>query len=376
MKKIKKFFFAMLLVYLTVFQVFGLKVSASSSDIDIPDSAQKYAESYYESAVSAVREYSENYNVKEGQLDAVKLARPFVVYEIGETTQDEIYYYPILDSTDNIVLLLSVMGTTDGWKISVSEEWVDGLNKIGTITPEYIFYKSEDNIYAENKQEKFCVEGETDLQLCSFSIKPYEIKRQEISDFVNRFVKTDVSSENNIDVKTKDGYTPSFSSSLSDSTVCALYNKKGQGSYNLCWAASVATICNYRDGTNISAKNVANRVGIDYNAGANITVAQDALKSYGVNYYNMHANKDIRMSWSSLKSNIRDKYPVYASAKSHNSGHAVTAYGYTVAAGVKYVIFWNSGNESSMAVEFKENGTSFSYAGKTYTWMYSVCKYY
>ena len=49
------------------------------------------------------------------------------------------------------------------------------------------------------------------------------------------------------------------------------------------------------------------------------------------------------MSWTKLKQNIDCKFPVYVSAKSSSSGHALTAFGYTVAAGEKYVMFWNSG---------------------------------
>lgn len=376
-RKAKKLF-GILMIYLVMFQIFVATASVSAaSDVNIPSGAVKYVESHYESAVSAVKDYSDYYDATAKQLEDVKLGTPFIVYEIGESSQDEIYYYPILDSSDNIILLLSVMGTTDGWRISVSEEWVDDLKQLGKITSEFIFYKSGDNLYAENKQEKFSIEGGIDLKLCNFSNKSYQTKKQEITDASGNFVKADFSNNDIADVNIKDKYTPSFSSSSSDSKVCALYNKKGQGNHGLCWAASVATICNYRNGTNITARNVANKMGIPYDDGGTITEAQVAIQSYGVDYFSIHNDASYPITWSSLRTNIDNKYPVYASAKkSKGFGHAVTAYGYTVAAGVNYVVFWNSGDEKSITVEFKKGGTSFSYGGNTYIWKYSVCKYY
>ena len=88
------------------------------------------------------------------------------------------------------------------------------------------------------------------------------------------------------------------------------------------------------------------------------------------------------MSWTKLKQNINCKFPVYVSAKSSDSGHALTAFGYTVAAGEKYVTFWNSGIRKSngaygdiMSAKYLSNGTTFNYASKTFTWKYSLSKY-
>ena len=80
------------------------------------------------------------------------------------------------------------------------------------------------------------------------------------------------------------------------------------------------------------------------------------------------------MSWSSIKTNISKKYPVFVSAKSSGSGHAVTAYGYSVAAGVNYVMLWNPGNNSSITAQFKSSGTTFVYNNEIYKWKYSISK--
>ena len=169
-------------------------------------------------------------------------------------------------------------------------------------------------------------------------------------------------------------YTPSFSTSTTSSKTCSLYNKKGQGNYALCWAATVATICNYRNGTNITAKNVADKMAKGYNEGAVAEVGQLALQAYGVPYKVLRTGSNL-MSWNTLKTNINNKYPVYADAKAGLGGHVVTAYGYSTTAGTNYVIFWNSGTNSSMTITFKSSGTTFTYGNTTYTWMYSVSYY-
>lgn len=80
-----------------------------------------------------------------------------------------------------------------------------------------------------------------------------------------------------------------------------LYNKKGQGNYGLCWAASIATICNSFNGSDITAKHVANKMHIGYNESKGVYNSQQAMKAYGVSYNNINGMQLYRMSWSELK---------------------------------------------------------------------------
>lgn len=375
MKIKKKWISALLMSILCISQIsISLQAAPVSSQPAIPESASEYVETHFDEAISVIDTYQKYYQVTSNDLDTADLGTPFIVYELGRTTQDEIYYYPVLNSDGEIILLLSVMGTTEGWNLSLSEEWVDGLQQIDEITPEYIFYKSGDNLYAENKEEGFSIAGGIDSDINTFKNKSYSEKKREISDICADFQKINTNNTQITTANIIDGYTPSFSTSTSSSKICSLYNKKEQGNYGLCWAANVATICNYRLGTNITAKNVADRMGIGYNKGADIMDAQIALTSYGVSYNNLNMSTS-RMSWTSLKTNINNKYPVYVSAKTPTSGHAVTAYGYSVSAGTNYVILWNSGTGNSITATYKTSGTTFSYNNSTYTWTFSLSKY-
>ena len=164
---------------------------------------------------------------------------------------------------------MNVIGTTKGWCVSFSDEWVDELQKLDVLTSDDNIFKYGDVLYDGNN------------------------------------ISVNSSSEN-----IKDKYTPSINAVSNDSKQCVLYNKKGQGNYGLCWAASVATICNYLNGSNITAKNVADKMNIGYDEGAGLYDAQRAMSAYGVIYNNFNYSTVYPMSWSALKTDIGDKYPV------------------------------------------------------------------
>ncbi|MCR5792233.1 MAG: hypothetical protein K6G65_03615 [Lachnospiraceae bacterium] len=182
-----------------------------------------------------------------------------------------------------------------------------------------------------------------------------------------------------------DGYAKEFSVNNDNEKVLKLHNKKGQGNYGLCWAASCATIINYEKGKNYSAFGVADKMGIGYNSGANIAEVQLALQKYGVNYTNLNHDYTNIMSWNSIKSNIKSKHCIYVASKSYYDkngkkdevGHGVTVYGYKIANNKKYIKIWNSalgknGSGDTQVVKYKTSGPTFTQYGRTYTWKYSL----
>lgn len=352
--------------------------AANSSEITYPLDSVIYAKENYIGIIEAVKQYSSNFRIERNQLDNIRLGKPFIIYKANENVQDEMYYYPVLDAQDNIVLLICIIGTTDGWRISATEELVQQLNNIEHFDSNYILYVTDDGIYAENKGNKIVLESSGECDNNSFDKYSYDLKKQIIVDSVDYFVKADINMVFNNNVE-KAGYTPSFSMNSSESKQCKLFNEKGQGNYGLCWAATVATISNYRSGTNVTAKNVADQMGIGYNDGGTIAQAQQALKKQGLIYSNKNGDANNIMSWNGVKTNVSNKYPIYVHGKGTSSAHAVTVYGYTVAAGKCYVLLWNSalngGSGGSQSTEFNVNGTVFSSSSKTYKWAYSVSKY-
>lgn len=124
-----------------------------------------------------------------------------------------------------------------------------------------------------------------------------------------KFVKADL--ENTIDdgnvYNDIDGYSPSYSVNTSSTQICSLYNSQGQGSYGRCWAASMATILNYLNGTSITAANICDTMNIGYNDGASIETAMHAMANYTTDMYlNLIYSQ---ATFSNIKTNIGAKNP-------------------------------------------------------------------
>ena len=172
---------------------------------------------------------------------------------------------------------MNVIGTTKGWCASFSDEWVDELQKLDVLASDANIFKFGDILYTRNN-----------ISVNSSSEDTSNSQLKNILSFSTdkRFVKVDTEHISITDENIKDKYTPSINVVSNDSKQCVLYNKKGQGNYGLCWAASVATICNYLNGSNITAKNVADEMNIGYEEGAWLYDAQRALNAYGVVYNN------------------------------------------------------------------------------------------
>lgn len=160
-----------------------------------------------------------------------------------------------------------------------------------------------------------------------------------------------------------------------------LQNSKGQGNYGLCWAAAVATITNYMQDKNISAKNVADKMKIGYNTGATLSEAQDALRKYGLYF----VRRSEYATFDLVKMNINRKSPIYMTGVgiSNNSavGHATTIYGYREVVGEQCLMIWdsaaNANKGDSYVVSYNGAATVFSSsaASTVYTWNGTLLNY-
>lgn len=78
---------------------------------------------------------------------------------------------------------------------------------------------------------------------------------------------------------------------------------------NICWAACVASIVNYRQGTALTAQDVAKSFyGTDYNQGLNIKYISDVLKRYGIFYVHDH----VYPTDYQIFINLSSRFPVYS----------------------------------------------------------------
>lgn len=342
----------------------------------IPDEANRYVDANYQYILDVVEDNLYLFDLQSSQMKNIYIGEPYVIYNINNDCDNEIYYYPVVDkSKDEIILIINLIGTTDGWSMSIDQNFVEQLNKIDYLDNSYIIYSNDESTIAENDDESVMIEGSKNTEMKIYEKKSHS---QKIKNIQNSFKNNEKVNTKNV----KNGFEESvnasrgYSVNTSTNKVCTLYNSKGQGNYPICWAASVATIVNYVNGKNISAKNVCNAMDTGYIA-QNISMKQKALKHYGIEY----VIKNAQLSWSTVKSNINKKYPIAASLFTEaGEGHAVTIMGYREVTGSRnpryYLTLWNSGlNEGkggTQVVCYNINGTSVAYANKAFVWTASL----
>lgn len=139
-----------------------------------------------------------------------------------------------------------------------------------------------------------------------------------------------------------------------------------QGDYNICWAASVASIGNYIASKNYTAIDIAKSYyGDDFNYGLEVNTAMDVLdKVYGTKYY---SSKTETLSDSMIYYNLMAGYPVYAKWMSGYNSHA------TVIRGIMTDSYMQIMDPNSGFVVVNKSGDTYSYYCNTLgiTWTYS-----
>lgn len=341
-------------------------------------SVQKEALDNYAYMTEYAMENAGEDNLNNRQL---RLGEPFYIFSEDSEKQEQIYYYPVLNEEDKFIYVLTVICTDKGCQLSLDDQMAEQLNEINYFNVDYIFYRLGENITAENQKIKQCISGyeyESSLDSLTFEEK-YEIYMETADSLC--LVDTDISCVDDASL-VADGYTPEFdieNYEIKNVEVrCKLYNAQGQGYYGLCWAACVATVVNYIQGKNLSAKQIADLMGINYNDGGNIYDDEKALHHYNIDYSAI----DERLSFDTIRRNIADKKPIIMSCKTEDlmDGHAVTIVGYRSRLNKdNFLTIWNSalnsGQGGSTVIKYSDNVVTISSSGKTFYWLYSVSYY-
>ena len=119
----------------------------------IPNEVNNYAITHYEEITDCVKCFKRYFNLDENDFTDINIGEPFFIYTDDEFKQDDIFYYPIVNDNNKIILTMSIINTNHGWQYSISSEFVDKLNEIDYYNIDYIFYKTNDTIIAESKKK-------------------------------------------------------------------------------------------------------------------------------------------------------------------------------------------------------------------------------
>lgn len=304
----------------------------------------------------------------------LELGNPYVIYLPWEI-QDEIFYYPVLDTgTEKVVSVVGLIGTDQGYVYEISNRMVEVLNELDYAHNNWIFYVYDQKLYAENPYRvellrEFAMSGELSAEEnkkeLEFAALSYEGKLDWISKKIDRFqVFSPVQWESEEE---------QLNALLG--TTLSLYHAMGQYGYNMCWASAAATVINYLQHSVVTGFEVCNRVGIGYDNGGSVFDIQDGLWSYNV-MYNQVRNR--YLSWDEIIANIDDSKPIVLCANGSGNGrvygHAAVIYGYSGSGSSSKMNVWDplgdedTGDGSETVIQYNEIYRCFTFDGVALAW--------
>lgn len=343
----------------------------------IPAEANEYVEENYTYILEVVAANLPLFDLQSSELENIYIGKPYTIYNIGDNCDSEIYYYPVVNrSNGEIILIINLIGTTTGWSMSIDQNFVIQLNEIDFLNNDYILYSNEDATIAENDTKSVLITGTKNTEIKKFEKIAHSQKIKNIHNSLKQKKKVDAKAVKG-GPKEEINASRGYSVNTSTNKVCTLFNSKGQGNLPICWAASIATIVNYVNGSNVSATDVCDALNLGY-VGQNISMKKRALDHYGLDFYTIVYEQ---LSWSNVKANINNRFPVAASLFSEDgSGHGVTVMGYREVLGSRnpryYITIWNSGLNGgaggTQVVCYTYEDTSVPYNNKAFIWKYSL----
>lgn len=144
---------------------------------------------------------------------------------------------------------------------------------------------------------------------------------------------------------------------------------------NLCWAASVACIVNYRKDKNYTATQVAQKHfgETNFNNGVSPSDIPSILLTDYLMFFFSYKNEV--PSGSAILHNIVEDFPIYASFKHSNGYHAVVIYGINVSGGYLSIMDPEFGFCTASPTTSGYRYVS-GYSGVTLTFARAVCRYW
>lgn len=318
-----------------------------------------------------------------GQEGNYTIGSAFVIYNLDDNTAS--YMIPVFNDQECIGMVHMSRDLDVGVTFASDTTLYDRVFDLPA--GEYILYVTGGALYAESSDGAVLLQ-DMGLSLPSNDKRttiPYEVKLESfLSQAGDICALSDISAMQDevIDIDVESKYyssmiQPYAEVPLIESKSCNITNFVRQGNYNLCWAACIATIVNFKKGYNLSAIDVAKKIGADYEnvlyPGQDLEGTAETLNGYGVSY-SMYNSK---LNWSDVKTNIKNDNPFIIGAQSSVGKHMVTAYGYSCdytddlnMTNERCVFAWNP--DSAVKFSFQYNKSTFSYAGHTWTWITAI----
>gem|GEM_PF-1304943 len=296
------------------------------------------------------------------------------------------YIYPIF--ADDECILTAQVGDDGNVCLSSDISMYNSMCEELESNSPYILYVDDGSYYAQDKYETIelenigFVKNEIESEFADYS---YSEKLENIIDNVDSAIElTEIPSKDSIleSVDVSEDNSDEVAGAVSTTIGTSLLGKSIktvkcnigtfvlQGNYSLCWAASIATIVNYKKGGFLTAKSVADKMGIAYSAGGTLAQIKSAFSIYGLSY----STTTSKLSWAQVKTNIVTDKPFCIWLNRTGGAHLITGYGYgcdsaDIDSALRVIYAWDSNNYKLF---FGYNATTITTSGNTYTWTKSI----
>jgi len=270
----------------------------------------------------------------------------------------------------HILLHVKKIGTLS---VSSDSEFVEEIYKKFENDENVLLYINGNSFFAESKNKRCLIERYpiTLKQNKRFNSLDFQEKvaymQDEVEVISDKINTVNIGKQNMFsDLSVVSSYSASVLSDL-EMVKCNISNFVKQ-EYNNCWAASVATIVNYKKSKTLTAGDVSKAMGMSWYLGGTVANVRDALKHYGLSY-TIKQGKPI--SWVKLKSDIDRNRPFCLGFVCSDNSHMVTGYGYAEAKKNKYVAIWDS-NGYQRLLTYDGSSSQITMNGYTYIWKDTV----
>lgn len=234
-------------------------------------------------------------------------------FEYRLETIADIHWYPVLEN-GAIVALISLHGDSQMPTITLRDDFASRLNSVlETYYSPFALLFAGENLYVVTPSERVFLR---DYPGNSVSNSPCNAR------LVNEVVEMQFS-----EVTILRELSPTLRSVQSRQHRNLNVAFVPQGNFNLCWAASVASVGRFHTGTVRTAQQVANAVGIPFNAGATASQTRNALQSV----FSVNRTVFGVPTTGNFSAAIMDGRPVIAGfAPPVGMGHMVVIHSFTI----------------------------------------------
>ena len=306
--------------------------------------------------------------------------------EIDESTM--ILHFPIADGTGNICLIYDVIFTENGYSATIGADFAPLLNSIyqEDITS-VVLIQDEHSFYAVSDLVGYLQQGSTVVSMNKTDYEKLSVRGVELATMLS----SSLTANTTFTALGKTSYATCIESKAETKSSAVTGTKSltnypivdqiidGE-QYGLCWAATVASMVRFEKPTSqgtLTAKNVADYMGIGYDEGGTNSEAKSALEHYLGSPYVPTLKNDV-LTQAQIKTAIDNIDPAYMQCRRPNGFlkykyHAVALIGYDFTSEHTRIEIMDPAYAcyKYCTMDSNENWT-FAFGAYTYTWIKTI----